>query len=134
MKCFFAEGVFVLVGPLFLDVGLLCAHPLGNPEDPVKGGPQESLLHLLLPPLCGWVLLWHRHDGVLGLLESSHREEQKKILFLFYSLFNPLLNPLVYSVRNAQVKAAFHRVLQKKEDSVREGLVLVQCIFPPSEM
>ena len=46
--------------------------------------------------------------------DNSQREEHLKILFLFYALFNPLLNPLVYSVRNAQVKAAFHRVLQKK--------------------
>ena len=45
--------------------------------------------------------------------DSSHQEEQQKILFLFYTFFNPLLNPLVYSVRNAQVKAAFHKVLQK---------------------
>ena len=46
--------------------------------------------------------------------DSSHQEEQQKILFLFYTFFNPLLNPLVYSVRNAQVKAAFYRVWQKK--------------------
>ncbi|XP_055445387.1 olfactory receptor 2A2-like [Bubalus kerabau] len=46
--------------------------------------------------------------------DNSQREEHLKILFLFYTLFNPLLNPLVYSVRNAQVKAAFHKVLQKK--------------------
>lgn len=45
--------------------------------------------------------------------ENSDREEHQKILSLFYTLFNPLLNPLVYSLRNAQVKAAFSRAWQK---------------------
>nr|XP_017503534.2 olfactory receptor 2A2-like [Manis javanica] len=47
--------------------------------------------------------------------DNSQREEQQKILSLFYTLLNPLLNPLVYSLRNAQVKAAFNRALQKKK-------------------
>ncbi|XP_037014326.2 olfactory receptor 2A2-like [Artibeus jamaicensis] len=44
--------------------------------------------------------------------DSSHRQEKEKILALFYNLFNPLLNPLIYSLRNAQVKVALYRVLQ----------------------
>uniref|UniRef100_A0A8C0S547 Olfactory receptor n=1 Tax=Canis lupus familiaris TaxID=9615 RepID=A0A8C0S547_CANLF len=46
--------------------------------------------------------------------DNSQREEQQKILTLFYTLFNPLLNPLIYSLRNAQMKAAFNKALQKK--------------------
>lgn len=46
--------------------------------------------------------------------DNSRRQEQEKILTLFYSLFNPLLNPLIYSLRNAQVKGALYRALQKK--------------------
>ncbi|XP_036885595.1 olfactory receptor 2A2-like [Sturnira hondurensis] len=44
--------------------------------------------------------------------DSSQRGEKNKILSLFYSLFNPMLNPLIYSLRNAQVKNAFCRVVQ----------------------
>ncbi|OBS67746.1 hypothetical protein A6R68_03713, partial [Neotoma lepida] len=36
--------------------------------------------------------------------KSQHPETQQKILSLFYSLFNPMLNPLIYSLRNAEVK------------------------------
>ncbi|KAF6086510.1 olfactory receptor family 2 subfamily A member 4 [Phyllostomus discolor] len=61
------------------------------------------------------------HLGVVGLFfgsaivmymapKSSHPEEQQKVLFLFYSLFNPLLNPLIYSLRNAEVKGALRRM------------------------
>ncbi|XP_066222310.1 olfactory receptor 2A5-like [Saccopteryx leptura] len=41
--------------------------------------------------------------------KSHHPEEQQKILSLFYSLFNPMLNPLIYSLRNTEVKGALKR-------------------------
>ncbi|XP_030741088.1 olfactory receptor 2A2-like [Echinops telfairi] len=44
---------------------------------------------------------------------SDQLEEQQKVLAMFYGLFNPMLNPLIYSLRNAQVKSAFYKVLQK---------------------
>ncbi|XP_015426465.1 PREDICTED: LOW QUALITY PROTEIN: olfactory receptor 13-like [Myotis davidii] len=43
--------------------------------------------------------------------------EQKKYLLLFHSLFNPMLNPLIYSLRNSDVKAALKRVLEKERTS-----------------
>ncbi|XP_070120340.1 olfactory receptor 2A1/2A42 isoform X1 [Equus caballus] len=52
--------------------------------------------------------------------KSRHPEEQQKILFLFYSLFNPMLNPLIYSLRNSEVKGALRRVLCKESHSQLE--------------
>ncbi|XP_039717121.1 olfactory receptor 2A1/2A42 [Pteropus medius] len=49
--------------------------------------------------------------------KSRHPEEQQKILFLFYSFFNPMLNPLIYSLRNAEVKGALRRALCKESHS-----------------
>ncbi|ELW47520.1 olfactory receptor 2A2 [Tupaia chinensis] len=46
--------------------------------------------------------------------DDSQRQETQKILTLFYGLFNPLLNPLIYSLRNAQVKGGFYRALGQK--------------------
>ncbi|XP_054997420.1 olfactory receptor 2A12-like [Sorex araneus] len=46
--------------------------------------------------------------------KSSHSEGQRKILSLFYCLFNPMLNPLIYSLRNKEVKGALRRVLSRK--------------------
>nr|XP_005886813.1 PREDICTED: olfactory receptor 2A14 [Bos mutus] len=45
--------------------------------------------------------------------KSRHPEEQQKVLSLFYSLFNPMLNPLIYSLRSKEVKGAFRRALWK---------------------
>ncbi|XP_037693335.1 olfactory receptor 13-like isoform X3 [Choloepus didactylus] len=46
--------------------------------------------------------------------KSSHSQDQRKILSLFYSLFNPMLNPLIYLLRNAEVKGPLRRVLGKQ--------------------
>ncbi|XP_008695503.1 olfactory receptor 2A12-like [Ursus maritimus] len=46
--------------------------------------------------------------------KSSYSQEQRKILSLFYSLFNPMLNPLIYSLRNTEVMGALRRFLGKK--------------------
>ncbi|XP_053512600.1 olfactory receptor 13-like [Artibeus jamaicensis] len=40
-------------------------------------------------------------------------QERNKYLLLFHSVFNPMLNPLIYSLRNREVKAALRRRLKR---------------------
>ncbi|KFO22247.1 olfactory receptor 11G2 [Fukomys damarensis] len=41
---------------------------------------------------------------------STHPAEVQKIVTLFYSVVTPLLNPLIYSLRNKETKAALRKV------------------------
>ncbi|KFO21727.1 olfactory receptor 9G4 [Fukomys damarensis] len=43
---------------------------------------------------------------------SSYSLERDKVAALFYTIINPLLNPLIYSLRNKDVKEAFRKVVQ----------------------
>ncbi|KAM6474054.1 olfactory receptor 2A12-like [Liasis olivaceus] len=44
---------------------------------------------------------------------SSHSPDQGKMVSLFYSVFTPLFNPMIYSLRNKEVKGAVVKVLQR---------------------
>ncbi|XP_004622031.2 olfactory receptor 1440-like [Sorex araneus] len=47
--------------------------------------------------------------AVYGNPPSSHSDKQNKILSVFYILITPMLNPLIYSLRNKDIKAALRR-------------------------
>ncbi|XP_072494417.1 olfactory receptor 8K3-like isoform X1 [Notamacropus eugenii] len=45
--------------------------------------------------------------------KSSHSFDTDKMASIFYTLLIPMLNPLIYSLRNTEVKAALKRTLRK---------------------
>ena len=49
---------------------------------------------------------------------SKYSVNQDKIISVFYVLANPVLNPLIYSLRNKEVKEAFRRTVRRKFSSV----------------
>uniref|UniRef100_F6T032 G-protein coupled receptors family 1 profile domain-containing protein n=1 Tax=Ornithorhynchus anatinus TaxID=9258 RepID=F6T032_ORNAN len=54
-------------------------------------------------------------------VKSFYSPETKKLLSLSYTVFTPLLNPLIYSLRNQEVKGALKRILGKKNILPRSG-------------
>jgi olfactory receptor len=45
---------------------------------------------------------------------SSSSLDINKVISVFYSVVIPMLNPLIYSLRNKEVKDAFRRILGRK--------------------
>ncbi|KAK7811591.1 hypothetical protein U0070_006027 [Myodes glareolus] len=46
--------------------------------------------------------------------KSSYSTDQNKVLSVFYMVVIPMLNPLIYSCRNNEIKGALKRQLHKK--------------------
>ncbi|KAB0348709.1 hypothetical protein FD754_013566 [Muntiacus muntjak] len=45
--------------------------------------------------------------------KSSYSTDQNKVVSVFYLVVTPMLNPLIYSLRNSEIKGALKRVWQK---------------------
>ncbi|XP_032976389.1 olfactory receptor 10A6 [Rhinolophus ferrumequinum] len=48
--------------------------------------------------------------------KSGYSPETKKLMSLAYSLLTPLLNPLIYSLRNSEMKRALMKIWRRKVD------------------
>ncbi|XP_037379165.1 olfactory receptor 2A5-like [Talpa occidentalis] len=111
-----ATGAFIILGPLSLMMVSYIRIVLAILKMKSKEGRRKAF-STCSSHLCVVGFYFGIAMMVYLVPDDGHRDEQKKILSLFYDLFNPLLNPLIYSLRNAQVKAAFNRVLQKQRAS-----------------
>ncbi|KYO31371.1 olfactory receptor 10A7-like [Alligator mississippiensis] len=45
--------------------------------------------------------------------QAQHSPDKDKVVSVFYAVINPMLNPIIYSLRNREVKGALGRVLQR---------------------
>ncbi|XP_046526430.1 olfactory receptor 2A5 [Equus quagga] len=109
----FAASVFILVGPLCL-VLVSYTRILFAILRIQSGEGRRKAFSTCSSHLCVVGLFFGSAIVMYMAPKSRHPEKQQKILSLFYSLFNPMLNPLIYSLRNAEVKGALRRVLWKE--------------------
>ncbi|CAO2627142.1 Olfactory receptor 10A7 [Lemmus lemmus] len=61
------------------------------------------------------VILFYGTTGVIHLRpKASYSPESKQVVSLSYTVVTPMLNPLIYSLRNKEVKAALGRVFLQR--------------------
>ncbi|XP_070950410.1 olfactory receptor 2A1/2A42-like [Macaca nemestrina] len=112
----FAACVFILVGPLCLVlVSYSCI--LVAILRIQSGEGRRKAFSTCSSHLCVVGLFFGSAIVMYMAPKSCHPEELQKVLFLFYSFFNPMLNPLIYSLRNIEVKGALRRALCKESHS-----------------
>ncbi|KAM8980870.1 olfactory receptor 2B2-like [Sarcophilus harrisii] len=111
----FSACVFVLVGPFSL-ILISYIHILYAILRIQSGEGRKKAFSTCSSHLCVVGLFYGRAIILYMTPKTSHPEEQQKILSLFYSLINPMMNPLIYSLRNVEVKGALRRVLGKKNN------------------
>ncbi|XP_021046653.1 olfactory receptor 2A14-like [Mus pahari] len=109
----FAACVFILVGPLCV-VLVSYMRILVTILRIQSGEGRRKAFSTCSSHLCVVGLFFGSAIVMYMAPKSQHPEMQQKILSLFYSLFNPMLNPLIYSLRNAEVKGALRRSLLKE--------------------
>ncbi|XP_036886221.1 olfactory receptor 2A2-like [Sturnira hondurensis] len=107
----FADSFLILLGPLCL-VLVSYMHILRAILKIKSGEGRKKAFSTCSSHLCVVGLFFGGAMVVYMVPDSSEEGDKNKILSLFYSLFNPMLNPLIYSLRNAQVKDALGRALQ----------------------
>ena len=91
---------------------LLCAYSGDHPENPFSHWQKQSFLHLLFSyPGCfslyGITLFTHL------LPKTAHTPETDKATALMHTAVTPALNPVIYALRNKEVKEAFQRLTMR---------------------
>ncbi|XP_008854313.1 olfactory receptor 10A7-like [Nannospalax galili] len=76
--------------------------------------PSASGRHKALSTCASHLIVVILFYGTAGVIHSrpkaSYSPESKQVVSLSYTMVTPMLNPLIYSLRNKEVKAAFGRV------------------------
>ncbi|XP_013207925.1 olfactory receptor 2A1/2A42-like [Microtus ochrogaster] len=112
----FTASVFILVGPLCFVLVSYTRILMAILRIQSKGGSRKAF-STCSSHLCVLGLYFGSAIIMYVAPKSQHPEEQQKILFLFYSFFSPMLNPLIYSLRNTEVKGALRRAMGKETHS-----------------
>ena len=92
--------------------GFLWAYHGYDLPDPVCCWPHQSLLHLS-SHLVVVSLFYGTAIFIYIRPKASYDPASDPLVSLFYAVVTPILNPIIYSLRNADVKAALKRTIKK---------------------
>ncbi|XP_027791434.2 olfactory receptor 1M1-like [Marmota flaviventris] len=108
----FTEGVAVVVSPFFFilgsyaRIGIAIAHM--HSVAALRKALSTCSSHILVV-----LLLYGSVIRMYLLPSSSYDLDQDRQVAIFYTVVTPMLNPLIYSLRNQEVKGALRRLFRK---------------------
>ncbi|XP_048203292.1 olfactory receptor 2H2-like [Perognathus longimembris pacificus] len=108
----FISSIILLMGPLILILSSYCAIAMAVLKIKSAAGRKKALgtctSHLLVVSL-----FYGTVTGVYLQPKNPYAHERGKFLTLFYTVVTPTLNPLIYTLRNKEVKGALMRLGRK---------------------
>ncbi|XP_047373656.1 olfactory receptor 5B3-like [Sciurus carolinensis] len=103
--CIFFSLLIILISYIFIFITILKMHSAGGHRKAIS----TCASHFSAVSVFYGTLIF-----VYIQPSSSHSENTDKIASVFYSMVIPMLNPVIYSLRNKEVKTAFLRVLVER--------------------
>ncbi|KAM9061395.1 olfactory receptor 2D2-like [Sarcophilus harrisii] len=106
----FLMGVIILLAPMSLILASYCSIIVTVVKMKTTSGRLKAFStcgsHLLV------VILFYG-TAIISYMTPKSSKEQVKLISVFYAVINPMLNPLIYSLRNKDVKKAFKNVTNR---------------------
>lgn len=90
--------------------GILCLHHLQHPEDVLCGGQARHLPHLFFISYC-CNSFYYGSGSLIYLQPKVNYSQEEFFFFLSYTAIIPALNPLIYSLRNKEVKGVLIKTI-----------------------
>ncbi|XP_037022250.2 LOW QUALITY PROTEIN: olfactory receptor 13 [Artibeus jamaicensis] len=109
-----AGAAFVLVGPLSAIV-VSYSYILRTALKIQSAEGRQKAFSTCSSHLCVVGLFYGTAIIMYVVPQHGDPQEKKKYVLLFHSIFNPMLNPLIYSLRNREVNAALRRRLKRRD-------------------
>ncbi|XP_010599229.2 olfactory receptor 5B12-like [Loxodonta africana] len=99
----------ILTSYLFISIAILRVHSAGGRKKAFS----TCASHLTtVSVFCGTIIFMYLQPS------SKHSTDTDKMASVFYTMIIPMLNPVVYSLRNKEVKSAFKKVAEKVKSSL----------------
>ncbi|XP_051829720.1 olfactory receptor 2D2-like [Antechinus flavipes] len=106
----FLMGVIILLAPVSLILASYCSIIVTVVKMKTTSGRLKAFStcgsHLLV------VILFYG-TAIISYMTPKSSKEQVKLISVFYAVINPMLNPLIYSLRNKDVKRAFRNATNR---------------------
>ncbi|XP_049747765.1 olfactory receptor 5A1-like [Elephas maximus indicus] len=107
------EAIFILFGSLLV-ILLSYAFIVASILNISSGKGSAKAVNTCASHLATVTLFFGTALSVYMRPSSSHSMKQDKVLSVFYVILIPVLNPLIYSLRNKEIKEALERVIKRK--------------------